>query len=330
MLLFLLVSLAWPAYVLYRYPDMLEFWDYHYLGRLNRGFIGEPFWYYAVALPVDLLPWTPAAIWGLCLTGRRAFTVRYTPERFLWAWSLATPLFFSIPDGKHHHYLLHCLAPWAILAAPAVVRMWHAIQRWPSWLRHPGWSLLTLGFPISVGVTLLRHSFAGPAWIAPVAAASGVACAFLGSFFVLRRDARWALGGLFAVITLAYTLGMTYRSTLQDSYLLDNAFLLRIRTVAPSDRPLLAQDDGPEGLETFWLLYYCEARVRLVSGVDEVTESLGDHPEIFLVARRRDAAWLNAVGDAEEVLASEHTKGERSPDDRRVLFRVRNSALSLR
>jgi 4-amino-4-deoxy-L-arabinose transferase-like glycosyltransferase len=329
-LVFLIVSLAWPAYVLYRFPEMIDFWRYHYGGRLNGGYLAEPFWYYAVALPVNLLPWTPVAAFGLWQTRRPAFSERYSPARFLWSWSLLTPLFFSIPDGKHHHYLLHCLAPWAILAAPAAVRIWRWILDWPGWLRNPAWSLLTIGGPIVVCILLFRHKLPGPSWIVPAVVAVGVACAFLGAFFSTRPSGRWALGGLFGVLAIAYTLGMTYRSTWLDQYAPDNAFLRQVRDVVPQERPLLAQDDGPDGLENFWLLYYSESRVRLVGGSAEVAQHLSDQPEVYVLARRRDLAWLAKLGDTEEVLASEHTQHERSLGDRRALFRVKNNAVSLR
>jgi 4-amino-4-deoxy-L-arabinose transferase-like glycosyltransferase len=329
-LVFVAISLAWPAYILLRYPEMIDFWKENYLGRLNGGMIGEPFWYYAIALPGNLLPWTPLALLGLWRTWRPALLQRYSPERLLWSWALFTPIFFSIPDGKHHHYLLHCLAPWAILAAPAAMAAWRFVLRWPGWLRHPVWSLATLVPVLVIGVSLLGHKLRGPAWVPAAAAIVGGFSVVAGAIFVTRRNGSWAIGGLFSVLVFAYTLAMTYRSECIDTYAPDNAFLEQVRQLTPPGRPLLAQHDGPSGLETFWLLFYSDPRTRLVDGAAEVAATLIDQPEVYIVARRRDEPWLSSVGDAEEVLASERTRSESSPRDRRALFRLKNRVLSLR
>src|SRR5207248_218582 len=47
-LLFLAVALAWPVVMCLQYPEILDFWKNHYLGRLYQGYIGKPFWYYLV------------------------------------------------------------------------------------------------------------------------------------------------------------------------------------------------------------------------------------------------------------------------------------------
>jgi 4-amino-4-deoxy-L-arabinose transferase-like glycosyltransferase len=118
------VALPWPLVIWRQYPEALTLWASDYLGRLNHGFVREPAWYYLEMLPQALLPWTAFALVGLGLTARRAFTVNGSPERFLWCWAVLTPLVFSIPQGKHHHYLLQCLAPWAVLSALGAAQVW--------------------------------------------------------------------------------------------------------------------------------------------------------------------------------------------------------------
>jgi hypothetical protein len=46
--------------------------------------------------------------------------------RFVWCWAIAPLIVLSIPHGKHHHYLVPFLAPWAILAAFGLIE----IGRW--------------------------------------------------------------------------------------------------------------------------------------------------------------------------------------------------------
>jgi hypothetical protein len=127
-LVFLVVSLAWPLAAYLSYPEIVDLWRRHYLGRLYQGYVGEPVWYYAITLPYVLLPWSFVAAAGLWLTRMPALRQRYSPECFLWCWGLLVPAFFSIPNGKHHHYLLPCLAPWAVFAAIGTRALWQALQ----------------------------------------------------------------------------------------------------------------------------------------------------------------------------------------------------------
>jgi 4-amino-4-deoxy-L-arabinose transferase-like glycosyltransferase len=125
----LAVAVAWPVAAYLRYPDILDFWKSDYLGRVNQGYMREPFWYYFAQLPIVIFPWTLPAFLGLWLSRGSALREKSSSQRFLWFWAIVPILFFSIPEGKHHHYLLQCLAPWAVLAALGIVRIWQYVQR---------------------------------------------------------------------------------------------------------------------------------------------------------------------------------------------------------
>jgi 4-amino-4-deoxy-L-arabinose transferase-like glycosyltransferase len=133
-LAFAVTAAAWAAAAYLRYPDVVDLWKSDYAGRVHQGYMREPAWYYLAHLPWNLFPWTFAALAGLWATRGRVLGQGRTPERFLWLWALVPVAFFSIPQGKHHHYLLHVMAPWAVLAAAGTVRLW-------DWLGTP-WPLL--------------------------------------------------------------------------------------------------------------------------------------------------------------------------------------------
>ena len=131
------VALAWPIAVVGRYPEILQLWKEHYFGRLNQGYLREPWWYYAAHVPYVLLPWTLPALFGLWMTRKAALTGP-GPERFLWCWSILPPLVFSLSDGKHHHYLLQCIAPWAVLSVTGARAIWQFHrERMPKWWQDP-------------------------------------------------------------------------------------------------------------------------------------------------------------------------------------------------
>ena len=75
-----------------------------------------PIWYYAVWLPVMLLPWTPFALLG---------AVRAWPDparRALVLWGAFVPVFLTLPRGKLAPYALSAVVPFALLAGPELVR----------------------------------------------------------------------------------------------------------------------------------------------------------------------------------------------------------------
>src|ERR1019366_9382957 len=122
--------------------------------------------YYAPALAVAMLPWTPACLIGLLATAGKTFLRKpQTPDappdstrqralRLIWCWAMAPLILFSIPKGKHHHYLIPFLAPWAILAAFGVVEIgkWIMSRPGPRFLRSPLIGLCLFGFPAAIAL----------------------------------------------------------------------------------------------------------------------------------------------------------------------------------
>jgi 4-amino-4-deoxy-L-arabinose transferase-like glycosyltransferase len=119
LLMFALIGLWWPVVVALQVPGALELWTYDLFGRLSGGYalMNKPFWYYGVALLQVTAPWVFVIPVAGAITWRSALFNRNSPERFVWVWALSVPLVLSLFSGKHHHYLLHSVAPWAMLAA---------------------------------------------------------------------------------------------------------------------------------------------------------------------------------------------------------------------
>ena len=70
-LTFAAIALAWPFAVYQRFPDALPLWQYDLFGRLNGGYLAEPFWYYFGHWFWVVLPWPVAAIIGAEAHGGR-------------------------------------------------------------------------------------------------------------------------------------------------------------------------------------------------------------------------------------------------------------------
>jgi 4-amino-4-deoxy-L-arabinose transferase-like glycosyltransferase len=132
---FFAVALPWPLLAYQRYPDALDVWEFDLFGRLNSHYLEEPAWYYFACLTWVPMPWSIAAFVGLGLGFKKVWKEASPADRFVWCWAWMPLLVFSLSHGKHHHYMIHYLAPWAILAAQATVWNWRRAAA--SWLPCP-------------------------------------------------------------------------------------------------------------------------------------------------------------------------------------------------
>ncbi len=322
-LLFLAVSLAWPLAVAIRYPEVLKLWAEHYLGRLGRGYMREAPWYYLVTLPAILLPWTWPALVGLFCSRKEALTQAGSGVRFLWCWALLVPLVFSIPQGKHHHYLLHCLPAWALLAGRGAMLWWDDLKSAAGWRSPVPWAILLLAIPGDAVLWLVRHRIPGPDWLVPAMLGAWPILVVSGSWFLQQQRGKVALAGISGLLLLTWTAYSCYQAWVIDSYRPDEQFLRQARQQVTFERPLYVYFDWWRPLETFWLLYHADAEVILVRDLADCYRQHRQEESIYLLARKLDRPCLEKIGTVEEVLQSQQTRAEKFPEERRVLYRLR-------
>lgn len=315
------VALAWPMAVIARHPEIVELWKDHYFRRLNKGYLAEPWWYYAANVPYVLLPWTPAALIGLWQTRKAAFAGP-SAERFLWCWAILPPAVFSLADGKHHHYLLHCMAPWAILSVRGAAAVWHFCRaRFPQG-GYPWVATGLVGGAVAALLFAYRAKIGGPEWLVPAAAAALVGLAFALCRSLAHPNPRVAFAGVLVACAGAYAMWTCYQGAYRDSYRDDAALMVWASGAVPADAPLFVHYDWVRPLETFWVLYHTPRPGTLVRDPWELKEKADGRREAFVLARRMDAPALAVIGTVETVLQSEQTRLEAGPEYRRVLYRV--------
>ena len=114
-LLAALVVLPWMWAMQSRYPG---FFDYFIVEQHFRRYAGasfnnqQPFWFFAVVLPILMLPWTLWLWPALRQRGRQA-------SLYLW-WLAVVVGFFSLPSSKLVGYVMPALVPLAALLALAM------------------------------------------------------------------------------------------------------------------------------------------------------------------------------------------------------------------
>jgi 4-amino-4-deoxy-L-arabinose transferase-like glycosyltransferase len=317
------VAIAWPLAVIQRYPEILDLWKEHYFGRLNKGYLREAWWYYAVNVPFVLLPWAAPALLGLWQTRKIAFAGP-GPERFLWGWAILPPLVFSLSDGKHHHYLLQCMAPWAILAVGGCVTIWKFCrERLPSWGQNPWPLTVVAGIGTAAALFAIRHKHNLPDWFVISGSVFVPVLTFILMRSLVHPNPRRAFAGVMAVLALGYSGWTASQAHVRESYRYDAAMLRQATTVVPTDAPLYVQYDWVGPLETFWVLYHTPRPGTLVRDPWDVREKAAGRTEAFVLARRLDAPGLAQIGQLDPVLVSEKTRMEPGPEYRRVLYRIK-------
>lgn len=316
------VALAWPAVVITRHPDILQLWKEHYFGRLNQGYLAEPWWYYAAYVPYVILPWTIPALIGLG-TMRQAAFAGPGPERFLWCWAIVPPAVFSLSDGKHHHYLLQCIAPWAVLSAVGARHLWQFCRdRFPGWLKEPLLPAAVCGAITTTILILVGDRLPGGRVAAIVIGAFMPIAAFVVSRSCFHPNPRTAFAGVILILTTAYALWTPYQAAHFDQYLDDAELLRQASAHVPGDQHVFVQYDWTAPLETFWVLYHSPRPGVLIRDPWQLADRSAGHEAAYILARRQDAPILAMVGTAEPVLESRQTRSEKHPDERRVLFKV--------
>ena len=137
---FAVLGLGWYALALGGWGEL--FVREHFIGRYLRNLAGglasghpyspKPLRYhllfYVNHLPVVALPWTPVVVLALWQAARHG-GLRDPRQRFLLCWAVAPVVAFTPAEWKLRYYLLPCLPPLALLAAPAVLSLWHAALR---------------------------------------------------------------------------------------------------------------------------------------------------------------------------------------------------------
>lgn len=324
-LAFLAVSVAWPLAAYWRFPDVIDVWNFDLGGRIDGSYddITQPFWYYPVNLLWMVAPWTFVIPAGMWLTRNAALFERRSPERFLWCWALLVPLVFSLPSGKHHHYLLHALAPWAILGSLGLVKVRAWMRDWPHWLRNPWLSLATVVLPAVIGLWLAGDKIPGPSWIAM---AIMIACPIITvglTWAVHHRNPRFAGISLFTALIIGYCVGHSYSGHYIDRHRLDVAFLHDVRKIAMQTEKPLVVDMSRGPLNGFLDLFYLPPTVVPVHNVSFVLDERIQGDELYVLSMSTQTERLRQFGNAEIVSQSTGTK--RGTDERLTLYHVQLS-----
>ena len=319
------LTIAWPIYAYRAYPDVLENWKVDYLGRVSGTYtaINQGWYYYLVALATAMIPWTPAAILGLWATARAAWRRRTPNEQFIWCWALAPLLVLSIPQGKHHHYLLPLMVPWATLAAIGAREFAGALFR-SGRLRLRAAAVVLGIIAITAATTLVvmhnRFHLALTA-VNVMALIVLVGTALIARALWLQRSALLAGGFIGTVAAILACVEICFTPE-NDRTRADTVFVLRSNNKVPREAPLFINSDV-DTLDFFRLQFYARADAHLLHNLTFLRARDIAAPLVYVITRRRDEARLAKLGRVECVDVSERSHNDAGlPAGRFALFRL--------
>jgi 4-amino-4-deoxy-L-arabinose transferase-like glycosyltransferase len=310
------VTLAWPAYVYHRYPDVMENWLLDYA---RTKLYDEPFWYYGPMLLMAMLPWTPAALLGLWLLARKIRGGTLTPaERFAFCWAVVSIVALSLPHRKHHHYLVPSLAPWALVTAYGLFAFVPAFFRITARSRVPVVDVLA-ALAGTVALWLFRTKIPGPPWIPPFLIAAWLTCLAVWYTGVRRQNPRFLMAAVILGAAVTYSWG---QSCLPDGTTDDTAFLRQVDATVPQDESLMVNADLRGDMDFFRNCFYLRPTATLLHNLSFLRDEQIRDPDVYVVTRANDRAALQTLGQVDQVLQSPKTRREKSPDERFTLFHV--------
>jgi 4-amino-4-deoxy-L-arabinose transferase-like glycosyltransferase len=125
LIIFLLLSLAWPLYVYLRVENALQLWRTEFVDR----YIGlmssrsKPYWYYLPIVFGLTVPFCLSIPEAVATPFRRMFRRGRSGLLFAFTWAVVALVFLSTSKFKRPHYMLPVVPALCILLAPVIERL---------------------------------------------------------------------------------------------------------------------------------------------------------------------------------------------------------------
>lgn len=228
----------------------------------------------------------------------------------------------TLAGGKHHHYLLHLLGPWAVLGCLALVRLNHlpiGRQVWAPYRLAAGLSLGAFGMG---ALWVLRARLGWPAGLAAGLLLGCAAWAAVLGWALWKARGAVVMGAALAAIVAVYWGIFSYALPITDQVWEDTVFLREVRELGRPDTPLLVNADL-SSMDIFRILFYLEPGAVPLHNLTYLQDERIRAHEVYVITRARDESALGRLGATQALLQSRRSRRETSPADRLTLFRLR-------
>ncbi|OIO04348.1 MAG: hypothetical protein AUJ49_03055 [Desulfovibrionaceae bacterium CG1_02_65_16] len=305
LLVLLAVVFSWLAAAYFAVgPDFLYniFYTQIFLRATKTFHHAEPWYFYCVALPPCLLPWTLAVVslplkrlfsgahWRGLIKARKQASPGADARAWLWMSAVSGFVLLSLLSGKVVVYVLPLLAPLALLLA---LGLREAALPWRRMWIAAGALFVALGAAIYSATRFLPQQLAGSVCVdgqLPGAqeVAAGFACCGLALLLLRRRDARQILVAL-AMLTAMWALpaGVTLSPALDI-------------IMSPRPQALILKEYAQKGFKPISVdiysgiySYYFGGPIEELSSLDALTGELTKGDVVFAIKKRKWDSWRN-------------------------------------
>ncbi len=311
LVLSVMVGTWWYVWIGFHEPSLWE----NILYDFQSGFSADPWWYYGPTILWTCLPWVPWAIYAL-LKSDRSMRLR---GGLLVMCAVVPVLVMSVPERKHHHYLVPVLWAWAGLSAMGLRMGWRLASGWRvrargGWLVGAGMMVMVL---VAAGLGKLPGGWLSAGALGLVLLVSG---GVVGWGFASRRA--WAaLGGVLIGFLLvgSWFQTMYYTSTARRTA--ERDFARRADAMVPKDATLGIV--AGSALDFFVHQFYTRPEAKLLHNLTWLRDDRLPHDVMYVITRARDEAWIDMeIGAAEKMLESQPTRLGNDPGNWWVLLRI--------
>jgi len=316
LLLFFVISAAWPLAAYHEYPPIAGVWRNETFGRAVGDLSGEEYhawWFYGPMIVMMMVPWLPWTIVGIRLSSYYR-QWRSPLATLLVSWFVPGLVMLSVIAWKHKHYAIPIMP--ALTLPTAVGMLW-----WLHELRHSrtiGIGAAAMMFVSGCGsAVLLVHRYS-PHGRAEISALIGVLA--LGGLLVLWMSARRSLTGqIAALFGTAYVVCLGAQLLVMpyyDVYAPWTALARQAAAAIPPGQttylvgmyeaqaafflnfPMQRCDTPDEVQQTFGSLHHDAyaltpaSMIPQLQQLGQVTPILGGNVKLSLPNKQEDAIWL--------------------------------------
>ena len=286
--IFLLVVLPWFGQVSWATEGrwLKEFILVHHIQRYTAGAGHEqPFYYYLLNFPADLLPWTLFLVPAIGAGLRARSVVREPIPLFLSLWFLVIFVFFSLSDTKRALYLLPLFPPAALGIGGYFAGLERGIPAEGALYRWAAQILCNLlwiaGLSLPVGVWIFQP---GALWLSLLPAAAMVGGGLVGVGGVVRRRPTLVFFSIALTVLVTMLCASLSIFPFLDQYKSPRAFAREVKRNVPRAEPLFIYADTMNDFN-----FYTEREViPILSSPAEINTNVSRLGKAYLLIRERD------------------------------------------
>ena len=315
LIVFLILTLAWPCLILREIPSAWHIWQNETLHRaVDTERYYAPFWYYAAVAPILMLPWTPVILWSMADSWRRAWKKADEKERFLWIWFLTQTILLSVSLGKNQHYILPALPALSLIGGQRLAQ-WLERFDWRNWkLSLRGATLTSLTFSILAITTamILSRLWPGSLWL-PLWSSTAVVIlgSALASYFLWAERPFGAVVAAVAALLMGFAIGTGQLSPGLDFRRPAAEFARSVDRHIPRGGPLVVYQ-----AEFTAMYFYADHSALRENTLPGLQNRLAQENRLFVVTKIEMLSALKTIGQVRTVAAMEppaQAKWKRSP-----------------